>query len=195
MTTSQSISTHPGKAMARPSQYEVEDLYWGYIIRARGGPKLSVAIGQAVSFFLGTACMTAALGILILPALLFDGGVGAMRVGAATLFGAASAYLLWFASRGTQPEVQVDTNLAEIREVICNRAGRPTTIASYRFEGVSGIMMSDEDETGTAELALQYHDSDRVIIVASAPTAQLIPLRNRLASDLLDEPHLQAVAA
>ncbi|MEO1639757.1 MAG: hypothetical protein AAFU41_10985 [Pseudomonadota bacterium] len=195
MTDASTTQGHLGETLAQTSHYTVEDVYWGYMIRPNRGPKFSVALGQAVSFFFGVCFMTACLGILVLPTLFFDGELGSMRVGSATLFGAAAIYLLWFASRGTLPEVHIDTNLGEVREVICNRAGRPTTVGAYSFDAIGSVLMEENPDTSRAKLILQYRDTQKGVIVAEAPTAQLIALRNRLAHDLLQQPRLQSVAA
>ncbi len=171
--------------LAKPSTFAVEDIFWGYMVRSGRGPSFGVAMGQAVSFFFGVCLLTASLGILVLPALFFDGDLGAMRIGSAVLFGAVAAYLLWFASRGTQSEVHVDISLGEIREVICNRAGKPTTVGCYDFDSISGVLMDESEATGLAQLVLCYGNTSQTVSVAEGTVAQLIPLRDRLAHDLL----------
>ncbi|WP_341366362.1 hypothetical protein [Yoonia sp. BS5-3] len=172
-------------AMAKQSSFAVEDMYWGYAIRSGSGPSFGVALAQAVCFFFGVCLLTAAVGILVLPALFFDGGFGAMRLGSAALFGAFSAYLLWFASRGTQSEVHVDTSVGEIREVICNRAGKPSTVGSYGFDTIGGIHLEPAKDNGVATLFLRYRNTSQTVCVAEAPEAQLVGLRDRLAQDLM----------
>ncbi|MDP5347560.1 MAG: hypothetical protein NWQ32_04120, partial [Paracoccaceae bacterium] len=95
--------------VSRNSGFAVEDAFWGYKIRSGQTVPLSVLLGQALSFFFGVCFLTACIGILVLPTLFFDGGLGVVRLGAVVLLGAAAAYLLWFASRGTLAEVHVDT--------------------------------------------------------------------------------------
>lgn len=171
--------------MARAATFEVEDIFWGYKIRSGRGAPFSVMFGQAICFFFGVCLLTAAVGILVLPTLIFDGGLGFMRVGAVALLGAAATYLLWFASRGTQSEVHVDTHVAEVREVVCNRAGRPTLVMTYEFEAIGGVYIEEGAESGLSQLLLRYRDTDACMIVAEGTTAQLIPLRDRLGQDLI----------
>lgn len=172
-------------AINKPMTFAVEDVFWGYMIRSGRGPSFGVAMGQALSFFFGVCFATVSVGLLVLPALFFDGDIGAMRVGAAALFGAMAAYLLWFASRGTKAEVHVDTSLSEIREVICNRAGKPTTVGSYGFDEIGGVFVHENETTGLSQLILQYRNTSQTVAVAEGTVAQLIPLRDRLAKDLL----------
>ncbi|WP_108815938.1 hypothetical protein [Loktanella sp. Alg231-35] len=181
-----------GTQMAKPSTFEVENVFWGYKIRTGRGPSFGVAFGQAASFFFGVCLLTASIGILALPTLFFDGPLGVMRIGSATLFGAASAYLLWFASRGSRPEVHVDTSLGEIREVICNRAGRPTTVGSYGFDTIGGVLVEEDMATGLSRLVMQSHNSSHNVIVAEGTDAQLMSLRDQLAHDLLGQTGAQA---
>lgn len=171
--------------IARTSPFECEDVFWGYKVRSRRGVPFSVIFGQALCFFFGVCLVTASLGIWVLPSLFFDSGIGIMRIGAATLMGAAGIYLLWFASRGTLAELHVDTRQKEIREVVCNRSGKPTTVASYAFDEIGGIFMEHDQETDLTHLLLGYRDTNQTIAVARGSDAQLLPLRDRLARDLL----------
>ncbi|MEL6683044.1 MAG: hypothetical protein AAFQ09_10425 [Pseudomonadota bacterium] len=181
--------------LAKPSSFTVEEIFWGYIIRSGRGPSLGVAVAQAVCFFFGVCLLTAAVGILVLPALFFDGGIGTMRLGAAALFGGTASYLLWFASRGTQAEVHVDTSVGEVREVICNRAGKPTNVGAYGFDTIGGIYLNTDDSTGRAVLSLRYRNTSQTVMVAEGTEAQLVGLRDRLAADLMVTPTTSARAA
>lgn len=171
--------------LAKPTSFAVEDIFWGYIIRAGGGPSLGVALAQAICFFFGVCLLTAAAGILLLPTLFFDGSLGAMRIGSAAIFGAFAAYLLWFSSRGTQSEVHVDTSVGEVREVICNRAGKPTTVGCFGFDTIGGVHLEPAPQDGVARLSLQYRNTSQTVCVAQGTEAQLTALRDRLANDLM----------
>jgi len=171
--------------MARPSTFAVEDIFWGYKIQSGVKPSLMVAFGQLVSFFFGVCFATAALGILLLPTLFFDGDFTAMRVGSAALFGAMAAYLLWFASRGTQPEAHVDISFSEIRQVIKNRTGAPSTVGRYPFDAIGGVFVEHSDTSHLSQLVVRCNHTGQTILIAAGTDAQLTPLRNRLATDIL----------
>jgi len=175
--------------IARTEPFEIEDVFWGYKVRSGSGAPFSVVVGQAVCFFFGVSLVTATFGVLVLPTLFFDGGAGIMRVGGATMMGAVGFYLLWFASRGTLAQVHVDTRQNEIHEVVCNRSGKPTTVATYAFDDISGIFLEVDEGTGQVQLLLGYGDTSQTIAVASGTEAQLLPLRDRLARDLLGRPN------
>ncbi|EBA11387.1 hypothetical protein [Roseobacter sp. CCS2] len=181
--------------IARTSPFEIDDVFWGYKVKSGKGAPFSVMFGQAICFFFGVCLVTATLGVLVLPTLFFDGGLGIMRIGAATLMGAAGFYLLWFASRGTLPEIHVDTRQNEVREVVCNRSGRPTMVAAYTFDEIGGIFLEPDAETGQSQLLLGYRDTAQTIAVAAGTEAQLLPLRDRLARDLLGVDALAGVEA
>jgi hypothetical protein len=181
--------------LARPSSFEVEDTYWGYVVRSGRGPSLGVVISQIVSFFFGACFLTAGFGILLMPAMMFDGDVGVFRIGAATLFAAVAAYLLWFASRGSRSELHVDNSVGEIREVICNRAGKPTTVACYGFDTIGGVFLDYNEETGKSNLVLRYRNTVQTVPVAEGTEAQLIGLRDRLGHDLMVVPETLNSAA
>lgn len=163
----------------------VEDIYWGYIIRSGRRPGTAIMLAQGVSFFFGACLLSAAVGMLLLPTSMFDAGLGTMRMGAAVLFAAIALYLLWFASRGSVPELHVDTSTGEIREVIVNRVGRPSTVGCYGFDSIGGIFMEEDTETGMATLILRYRNTAQTVFVAEGTVAQLIPLRDRLGRDLM----------
>lgn len=171
--------------LAKPSNFFVDDVFWGYIIRSGRGPSLGVALAQAFCFFFGVCLLTSAIGILTLPTLFFDGDLSSMRLGVAALFGALATYLLWFASRGTRTEVHVDTSVGEIREVICNRAGKPTTVSAYGFDTIGGVYLETAKDAADATLYLRYRNTSQTICVAEGTEAQLLSLRDRLANDLM----------
>ncbi|KJZ20342.1 hypothetical protein TW80_05920 [Loktanella sp. S4079] len=173
--------------IAKSSSFSVEDTFWGYQIKSGRSPALGVVLAQILSYLFGASFMIAAVSILAMPVLFFDGNIGVIRIMASVLFGAVGFYLLWFASRGSQAEVHIDTSVGEIREVITNRAGRPTTIGAYGFDAISSVGIEPQSESAVAALVLEYRDSGQRVSVAEGIEAQLVPLRDRLAQDLMVE--------
>jgi hypothetical protein len=170
--------------MTKKPQFSIEDTFWGYQIQSGRAPALSLVMAQSFSYFFGACFMIAAVSIVAVPILFSGGGVGAIRVVASVLFAAAAFYLLWFASRGSQTEIHVDTSVGEIRQVISNRAGKPTTVGTYGFDAIGGVHIID-GQSPMSLLVLQYRDTERQVSVAEGLEAQLIPLRDRLAQDLM----------
>lgn len=171
--------------VARAAPFATEDVFWGYKVRSRDTAPVSVLVVQTVCFFLGACLLTATFGVLVLPTLFFDGGVGFMRIGAAVFMGAIGFYLLWYASRGSIPEIHVDRKAREIREVVANRFGGPTLVGLYSFDEISGIYLEPDEATGQSQLLLEYNDTAQTISVAAGTEAQLLSLRDRIAQDLL----------
>ncbi|WP_322891689.1 MULTISPECIES: hypothetical protein [unclassified Yoonia] len=166
----------------------VEDAYWGYIIRSDKGESLGFVMLQSASFLLGVGLLIGAVGMIALSPLVFGAELTPFRMAAAVLFGAGAAYLLWFASRGTQTEIQIDTSAREIREVIRNRAGRPSTVGTHDFDAMTDVFVQDDDESDGAMLVVQDGDSGLSICVAKAPFARLTALEDRIARDVLGDP-------
>ncbi|WP_439155770.1 hypothetical protein [Yoonia sp.] len=173
---------------ATPPPFSVEETYWGYIVRPERQPSLGIVLAQALSFLAGAGLLTASIGTVVFASAVFTGDVGPMRIGAAVLFGSVAIYLLWFASRGTQPELQVDTSVGEIREVIQNRVGWPTTVGCYGFDAIGGVFMDKHPTDDSAMLILRYRDTAQTLCVAEGAGGQLVPLRDRLGQDLMIEP-------
>jgi hypothetical protein len=170
--------------MTKLPQFSVEDTFWGYQIQSARVPAMGLVLAQSLSYFLGACFMIAAVSIVAAPLLFMGESVGVIRIVASVLFAAAAFYLLWFASRGSQTEIHVDTSVGEIRQVISNRAGKPTTVGAYGFDAIGGVHIIDA-QGQMSLLVLQYRDTDRQVSVAEGLEAQLIPLRDRMAQDLM----------
>lgn len=177
--------------MAKKSQFSVEDTFWGYQITTGRAPAIGVIIAQVLSYFIGACLLTLAIGMVTMPVVFSDNDVGVVHIAAAVLYAAVAVYLLWFASRGSQSEVHVDTSVGEIREVIGNRAGKPTTVGTCGFDAIGSVALEPTADPDIFLLVLQYHGSDQRMSIAEGGEAQLIPLRDRLMRDLM----IDAVAA
>ena len=166
--------------------FHVDETYWGYIIRKGASGATPMMILQGLSMFLGASFAAAALGLILVPDALMGSIDMVMRGGAAVVFGAIAAYLLWFASRGTQSELQIDNSLGEVREVVRNRAGRSTLIGRYGYDVIGGVFL-DRTASKTVDpvLMLRYRNTAQTLPVATAPEAELETLRNRLGRDLM----------
>ncbi len=97
---------------------------------------------------------------------------------------------MWFASRGTKLEVQIDTAQGEVREIVRNRAGRPSLLGSYGFDAIGGVFIDringqDRLPMGHAVLVLRYLNTAQTMPVAAGREDDLAPLRDRLGRDLM----------
>lgn len=195
MTPDQGLPGHKDARSVANPPFSVVDTDWGYIVRPDPRPSLGIVLAQALSFLVGAGLLTAAIGTVLFAPEMFTGDLGPMRIGAAVLFGAGAIYLLWFASRGTQPELHVDTSVGEIREVIQNRIGWPTTVGCYGFDAIGGVFMDQNPTNDNATLTLRYRNTAQTLCVAEGRDAQLVALRDRLGRDLMIEPKTGRVHA
>ena len=167
-----------------PEVFSLEYDDSGYRVQRVLALPYGVIIGQIISYVLGVGFAVAALGVLLLPVLFFDGDITAMRIGSAGLMGALAAYLLWFASRGTHSEVHVDLDAGVVREVIPHRGGAETEEARYEISLLSGVFREASETSGVYDLVVRSQMSDRPLWVARGTPTQLAPLQAKLEQDL-----------
>lgn len=174
---------------ARRPTFEIEDAHWGYTIRGAQGTRASVVVLQAVCLLLGASGIAVGLGLMVLPGVLAGSADPLFRTVAAILAAAVGAYLLWFSTRGTVSEIQIDTSRGEVREVIRNRAGRQTLVGRYGFDAIGGVFMDRQERPrGQAHLVLRYRNTAQTLQVATGTEAALSDLRDRLGRDLILTP-------
>ena len=173
-------------ATAPRGSFRVIDTYWGYIVEKSDGPRTVVALLQLAAMLVGCSLLAVALGLMLLPEALAGGVDMTLRAGASVICGGAAAYLLWFASRGTQSEVQIDTLQGEVREVVRNRAGRPSLVGRYGVDSIGGVFLDRTAGRGdVATLVLRYRNTAQILPVATGLPQTLEPLRDRIGRDLM----------
>jgi hypothetical protein len=107
-------------------------------------------------------------------------------MGASAFILSISLLFLWFASRGTRRELQVDTRLRELREVVRNKYGTSTLMGRMSFDGIGSVFIArNHDPRHRPRLVLRIGNTARLIAVAEGSEAELGDLRNRLGRDLL----------
>ena len=166
------------------------ETYWGYIIRTSQRAPMGLKLGQAVAGMAGFGCMALAGSLWIVPGASFDGEVMLMKLMGSALLLMLGALLLWFANRGTDVEWHVDTTRGEIREVLQNRAGRPSLLSSYGFDAFGGVVIDRVSlrgklPSGHACLVLRLGNSAQYLPLAMASEDILAPLRDRLGRDMI----------
>jgi len=169
---------------AKQPQFSINETYWGYIVRPEDGPRLMIRLQQYAATIIGGCFLAAAFGILMVPQLAVGTLDFTMRGGSAVIFAGIAAFCLWFASRGSVAELQIDNNLGEVREVIRNRAGKSTLLGSYGFDAIGGVYI-ERSNTGLSDLVLRYRNTSQTLPVARGHVATLEKLRDRLGQDLM----------
>lgn len=185
-------------AATQGAVYVIDPAHWGYTVRSLAQVPLSLRAMQALCWLLGAGFLMAAIGMWVAPMMIVATPVIGFKVGATILCGAMAFFLMWFASRGVHSELQVDTALGELREVVRNRAGEPTLIGRYGFDAIGGVFLDRTDQyerlpEGHAWLMLRYRNTAQVLPVLKGPEAMLEPLRDRLGRDLMVEPRRAAM--
>jgi hypothetical protein len=164
--------------------FDLEEAFWGYIVRPRILAPIRLLISQSLAWGTGILMAMGGAGVWVLPATSANADLLPLRWGISLIFFAFAALLLWYASRGTAAELQVDTALGEVREVMRNRAGRPTLIGRYGFDSVGGVFIG-RGLGGQGQLLLRYENTAQVLLVAEGLESDLIPLRDRMGRDMM----------
>lgn len=193
MTAIPSIDTFATARTGRMAEdvpsFAVDETHWGYVVRHTEAEPVQVQIAQGIAWFAGIGFAVATLGLWLTPMTVMQGDVLSMKLGATFVLAGIAAYLLWYASRGIGSELQIDTALGEVREVVRNQAGRPSLIGRYGFDAIGGVHI---DRTvlhhGEPCLVLRQGNSPQVIPVAWGPEPQLTALRDRMGRDLMIRP-------
>lgn len=168
------------------SAIKIDETYWGYVIWSEEPDPTLVVLGQAVAWLLGAGFAVAALGLWVMPSMAFGGAVLSMKLAASTLLGCTAALLLWFASRGGRTELQVDTSLGEVREIVRNRAGRPSLVGRYGFDAIGSVFLDRSvGKPGEASLVMRYRNTTQIVSVVHGTIGVLETLRDRLGRDLM----------
>lgn len=175
------------KTSAEEQDFAIDETYWGYVIRTTKKPSVALTLLQAVSALFGVVCLLATLALWLMPEALTQGSVIGMKVGASAVIGGMGALCLWFASRGVVSELQVDTRLAEVREVVRNRTGRASLCGRYGFDAFADLSISSEADAEAAigALVIHHRESNKTVHVARGTVAGLGQLKARLSRDMM----------
>lgn len=162
-----------------------EETHWGYIVRSTNDSGHGLILTQSLSLLSGAALLAAALGMWLIPGMLFGSDALMMRLFATIVFVAMSALLLWYSSRGTVSEIQIDNARGEIREVIRNHTGRMSLLACYSFDSIGNVELEPSGTDAAASLVLRYRNSADTVEVATGRKGALNTLRDRISRDVI----------
>lgn len=166
--------------------YELDETYWGYIIRDIAPPSASTVIAQALALVFGISFAIATVGMWVFGSNTFNDDLLIFRLVASIVTAALSGLLLWFATRGEKVEVQVDTSLGEVREVMRNRQGRVSLVGRYGFDSFCSV---DLDRKGRRDsrvcLTLRIEDPAHVVPIVEGDPSSLQGLQDRISRDLM----------
>lgn len=166
--------------------FAVDETYWGYVVRCTEMDSAWVKLAQGMAWFAGIGLSIAALGLWMVPMTQAQTAILPMKLGATFVLSGIAVYLLWYASRGTHSELQIDTSLGEVREIVRNQAGRPTLLGRHGFDAIGGVVIDRAGHRhGRACLVLRYGNTAQFMPVAWGQERDLTALRNRMGHDMM----------
>lgn len=170
---------------AAPLATSVET-YWGYIIRCVNSDRSLAILLQWVSAFVGISMLIAAFGFWTLPGSAVSSDVVGFKLGISSVIGVTGMALVWFASHGTNYEVQIDLARMELREVLRNSRGTARVQNRVKFEDIDAVYIDrTAGENEKARLMLRLDASSQLIELASDYEENLKRLHTRLGRDIL----------
>ncbi|MBL4812333.1 MAG: hypothetical protein JKX69_08265 [Rhodobacteraceae bacterium] len=182
--------------------FSVEETYWGYIVRSMNATPTSVVVLQAATWIGGIVCFAGAAGLWVLPGATLTAGIAGMKIGLTVFVALLGAILMWYSSRGVEAEIQIDTSLGEVREVVRNRVGKPSLTGRYGFDAIGGVFIDRQNgpsgQNGRAKevsLVLRYRNTTQKLQVVTGKEQTLFSLRDRIGRDLMLPGTGRAVAA
>ncbi len=162
----------------------LNDTYWGYVIHNDDKASALVMSMQIGATVVGAAFLLAAVGLWVLPSAIVSSGDIELTAIASAFFAVMGGLFLRYASRGTEVEIQVDTNSKELREVVRNRAGRPSLLAIWPFDAFGGLFI-DRSRAEQSALMLRLRNTSTVVEIARGSLKEVEALRDRLGRDML----------
>ena len=163
-----------------------DETYWGYIIRCKNSDRSLAIVMQLVAAVMGAALLIAAFGIWTLPGSMMTQDVFSFKLGFSTILAVVGMALIWFASHGTNYEVQIDLPRLELREVLRNNRGDARVQDRIKFEDIDAVYIDrSAGENAKARLMVRMAASSKVIVVAKDYEENLTQIQTRLGRDVL----------
>lgn len=160
--------------------------YWGFTIRNTTRLTLWIGLTQFISLLVGAGFLAAALGLWFAQAGILPQESIVLRGLLSVFFVMLGAILISYANRGTASELQFDQNLGEVREVVHNRAGKPTLVSNCGFDALNGLAVDRrKGRADRVDLILRHQSVGSDMLVASGTEAQIGVLFGRLERELL----------
>jgi len=170
---------------AHSRSLNVDETYWGYILRDKTRQKSSEIITQALVGFVGLCAVVAALGLWVLPGSFMGSDVAVLKLGMTVILCALGVLALWYGTTSQKYELQVDLNKGEFREVLRSKKGQTTQIARHSFDQVSNIfVVRQQDDEKRATLVLQISDDEQTVESVEALETELLEIQSRLSKDI-----------
>lgn len=163
-----------------------DETYWGYIVRCHNSDRSLAILMLWMAAIMGVGLLIAAFGIWTLPGSMMTQEVVGFKLGFSTIMGVIGMTLVWFASHGTNFEVQVDLARLELREVLRNSRGTARVQARIKFEDIDAVYIDrTAGENAKARLMVRMATSSKAVEIAKDFEENLTRLHIRLGRDVL----------
>lgn len=167
---------------------------WGYSIQASDQTSYWARLAQALAG--GTAFVSAgiAVGIWIFHSPDMGPELLPFKMAFTAMLVLVSVLGLWFATQGTDYELQLDTKKRELREVLRNNKGQSIVVRRLNFSDISSVIFqrdASESAQGYANLLIRLKTQTQNVHVVFDKEANLEALREILAQDILKAPEMQ----
>lgn len=166
---------------------------WGYSIQTNDQTGYWARLAQALAG--GTAFVSAgvAVGIWIFHSPDMGPELLPFKMAFTAMLVLLSVLGLWFATQGTDYELQVDSKNRELREVLRNNKGQSIVVRRLSFKDISSVIFqrdASESAQGYANLIIRLKSQTQNIHVVFDKEANLEALREILAQDILKAPEM-----
>lgn len=161
----------------------VTEHFWGFEVRPNEQVfDIAVLVRALTGFFAGTAFI-AALGVWILPSMVFGAAAFSSKLIVSVLLMFGTVLLARAAARGTQVRVQFDTSAGELREVVDSAFGGDLVLATYGLDAVEAVEVVESSENhGFGQVQIHVRGA-HVIPAGDGAISALAVLRNRMANN------------
>lgn len=174
---------------ASSPSFRVIDSNKGYIVEGDGVKNVTMAMLQGIARIFGACFLAVAIGVLAFATIGQDIIDMTLRGGAAVISAGIAIYFLWFSSRGSHPEIQIDLKNTEVRQAIRNKTGRTSILSRFKFDEIGGVFIDRSfGGDGEALLVLRYKNTPQTMSVAQGSLSDLEALRDRIGKDLMVKP-------
>ncbi|MCW1951103.1 MAG: hypothetical protein KIH44_007035 [Octadecabacter sp.] len=170
----------PTNLFMRPN---VTEHFWGYEVRANEQVFDIAVLMRALSGFFAAAAFIAALGVWLLPSMVFAASAFGTKLTVSVALMCCVLLLARVAARGTQVRIQFDTSAGEVREVVDGAFGTGLVLARYGLDAVEAVeVVGSREHRSFGQVQIRISGIGAVAAGDGAISA-LSVLRDRIAND------------
>lgn len=162
----------------------VRDSFWGFTIAPTEQMDAAELAMRGIVLLFGGAAALAALGLWLVPAVVFAGPALGIKLVGSIMLAAIGALALRHGVRGKAVHLEVDTRLGELREVVTHMTGRTEILSVHGVDTVTGVeMVHAHHAPGRAQLQILVESGARIVAGEGTPFG-LAALQRRIEAAL-----------